>query len=82
MKQQPNNQPFSSSTRANSSAAVGSTLYHGAYSSWKHYRDGSQSDSQVQVAEENQNSQQISVHLADVAAKAALRANRSPYSSA
>lgn len=77
MKQQPNPQP-----RSNPSSAFAPALHHGAFSSWKQQHGLPHNDSQVQVTQENQRSQQISVNLADVAAKAALQANRSPYSSA
>ena len=77
MKQQPNPQP-----RSNPSSAFSPAIHHGAFSSWKQQNSQSHDNNQVQVAQENQQSHQISVHLADVAAKAALRANRSPYSSA
>jgi uncharacterized protein YycO len=82
MQRQPNLQPFFSNVPANSSAGIGSALHQGAYSSWKHHKDSLYQDAQAQVALENQGSQQISVHMADVAAKAAVRTNRSPGSSA
>ncbi len=77
MQHQPNPQPLS-----NPSSAFAPALHHGAFSSWKQQYGLPHNDSQVQVTQENQHSHQISVHLADIAAKAILRANRSPYSSA
>ncbi len=77
MQQQPSPQSLS-----NQSSAFTTALHHGAFSSWKQQYGLPHTDSQAQVTQENQRSQQISIHLADVAAKAALRANRSPGSSA
>lgn len=82
MQHQPNPQSaFLHFGLSDQAAGIAPAFHHGAFSTWKQPHSQPYIESQAEVTRQNQLSHQISVHLADVAAKAALRGGHSLYSS-